>query len=41
MGLAETGSLLWTVIEFLKRAENDSSLRFLDCLEPDHPLRPG
>lgn len=41
MGLAETGALLRTVIDFLKKAENDSSLRFLDYLEPDHPLRPA
>lgn len=41
MGLAETGALLRTVIDFLKKAENDSSLRFLDFLEPDHPLRPA
>lgn len=41
MRLEKTGALLRTVIDFLKKAENDSSLRFLDVLGPDHPLRPA
>lgn len=38
LGLVERGSLLRTVIQFLKKVENDSSLRFLDFLEPNRPL---
>jgi hypothetical protein len=38
LGIEEMGSLLRTVIEFLKRAEMDADLRFEDWLETDAPF---